>query len=1048
MSIVKYIKNNIFGIFFLCILFLPVFAFAENNPLPADKIQGFDQKLIDNVVNYSGGSSYEIVTRGGSMYSQGTSVAQDGGDRNLFSSSQPDKRLDSNKLLALKAKLKNSGAPTDIINKLTVDNMYAVNTDYTSAFVYDPTPNSAGSGDEVYVAAATKDGRFLGLKNPLDKEVIGRSREGNLAARGSDGYGLLNLADNLQGVEIGTSLAIKNEVNNKTQEKIDATKRFVEADAKLKAAEDALRKNPNDVNLQKAVASATQAREQAKNLSKIAQDNLKTAEQVEADSRPTQTKDKCDGFLTFMDIGCLMQRLAKYSNLALRIVSFITYIVGTLFDYSLELSINSAQFLSELGVIEIAWTFIRDILNMTFIFILLWTAVQILLGNDSKYNAKKVLTNVVIVAILINFSLFGAKLMVDASNIVTLKIYESMKAGGTKDGTRSSISQRVMTAVGMSTLYNITDVFDTNKTVGDNACKDKDSAIILISVMGSIFLLILCLALGLAGILFLIRLVNIIILFIKSPLFVWGFVLPGSETMAGLKNKWWKEMKHVLTFPIMYMFWMFIAVLVFTKLGDVGKSQGGILRLICKGSADSVENNISIVAIFAIVIIFLMKTIEYGFTHITDGGDGAVGNKFGKNIADKFSGYQTALTKGLAKKAGQGALAVGGAAGSMSVGAAKGSLKFTTNTAGRGAGGIMGGINAKRQGNGFWDGAKDGMSNPGISTKEALRDMARAVTAKTANNGLANSLGITSAAAKLANKYNDPKNSDGKTKKEVDKERTAKAAEDEKLKYEAIDKQYKVMSKKDWDKKHPTGTLADYEKHIVDTMTLRTDALLGNKISGLTGKSGKTHIEELKEKAIIREKDPVTGALTGVVRFNEHGMHSTMSDIIEHQTTGAGSKAIDKTKFTTFRNIKAKARIKAISDKVKDNTKNSKDKKSDTETTERLKEEVKKLDEYITKIPDESVIDTAISTLTVIPTPAGSYDGKKLRAVNTAIAKYNQEAGRATPRADKLLELENKIKDSKKDYSDYIVRQKNELRKKQAEHDTHLAKVEEKEKNK
>ena len=1016
-----------------------MFVLADNTPLPADKIQGFDQALISNINNYKGGSSYEIVIKGGSMYSQGTAAAEDGGSRNLFSSSQPDSRLDSNKLLALKTKLRSSGAPESIINELTVENAYAINTDNVSAFVYDPTPNSAGSGDEVIVAAATKDGRFLGLKNPIAKEGPGKTIEG---ARGNDGDGLLNLSDSLQGVTIGTSLATKNNVNNKAQDKVNADQQLADAEAKLKAAQEALKKNENDANLRQAVELATRVRDQA--LAKVNQANinLENARQTENNSKPQTTVDKCDGFLTFMDIGCLMQRLAKYANLGLRIVSFITYIVGTLFDYSLELSINSAQFLSEIGVIEIAWTFIRDILNMTFIFILLWTAIQILLGNDAKYNAKKVLTNVVIVAILINFSLFGAKLMVDASNIVTLKIYESMKTGGTKGGPRASISQRVMTAVGMSTLYNIKDVFGTDKSVGAEACSDKDSAVILISIMGSIFLLILCLALGLAGILFLIRLVNIIFLFIKSPLFVWGFVLPGSETMAGLKNKWWKEMKHVLTFPIMYMFWMFIAVLIFTQLGEASKAQGGILRLICKGSSDNVESSISIVAIFAIVIIFMMKTIEYGFKHVNDGGEGAVGNKFGKSMADKFSGYQTALTRGLAKKTGQGTLAVGGA----SVGAAKGSLKFAATTTGRGAMGVVGGVKAYKKGDSWWDGTKDGMSNPGISAKEALRDMARTVTAKTANSGLANFLGVTTAAAKVANKYNDPKNSDGKTKKEMDKERTTKAGEDEKIKYDAIDKKHKVLSKKDWDKTHPTGTIDEYKQYMIDTMKLRTDTILGDGISGLIGKNGKTHIKELEEKAIMEEKDSA-GNITGY-KFNEHGMHSVMSDLIEHHTTGSGSKSIDKTKFTTFRNIKAKARIKAVSEAVKKNTADSKGKKSDTETTERLKDEVKKLNEYITKIPDESIIDNAISTLTVIPTPAGSYDGKKLRDVNTAIAKYNREAGSVSPRADKILELENKIKDSKKAYSDYIIKQKNDLRRKEAEYDTHLAKVEEKEKNK
>lgn len=1038
MSILKYIKNNFFGIFFLCFFLFPILLSAKNIDLPADKIAGFDPSLISNINNYEGGSTYNIKTiyAGEDILTE----AEDNGSRNLFSSSQNDSSLDSNKLLALTTKLKNSGASDIDISKYTTQNMYAINTDNASEFIYDPTPDKAGSGDEVVVAAATKDGKFLGLKKPIPKEVNGRSREENIAARGQDSYGLFNLTDNLQGVEIGTSIATKNNVNSKIQEKIDADNQLADAEAKLKAAEDILAKDPNNIAAKESVAAARLARDKAAAGATLADSNLKNAKQQAADSSPDKNPVKCDSWLSLVDRGCIMDRIARIANLVLKIVSFITYIVGTLFDYSLELSINSAQFLGELGVVEIAWSFIRDILNMTFIFILLWTSVQILLGNDAKYNAKKVLINVVIVAILMNFSLFGAKLMVDGSNIVTLKIYEAMKSGGVKGGPSASISQRVMTAVGMTTLYNITDVFSTSNTVGDNACKDTSSAIILISVMGSIFLIILCLALVLAGILFLIRLVNIIILFIKSPLFVWGFVLPGSETMKGLKNKWWKEMMHVLTFPIMYMFWMFIAVLVFTKLGEANtqSSTGGLLGLICnsaKGDGFKIESSISIVAVFAIVIIFMMKTIEYGFKNATGGGDGAWGNNISKNVTDKFNKYQTAMTKGLANK-------VGGA----SVGAAKGTLKFAATTTGRAGGSVIGGAKSKIQGGNWWDGTKDGFSNPGISTKEALRDMARSVAAGTANSGLANALGITGGAARLAARYDDPKNVEGKTKKEMDKERTLKAAEDEKLRYEAIDKKYKIDSQKDWLRRHSGKNINDYKEYMEKILTKRTDALLGKNVSELTNKNGDKHIDELKKKA-IEEVEDSAGNITGY-KLNEHAMHTEMSSIIDYHTKGGGSKDItdNKTKFTTFRNIKAKARIKAISDKVKEGGKETKSKNDDEEGTKRYKSDIEKLDEYIGKIPDVTTIETAISTLTPTSLPPGSYDGKTLREVNMSIVKYNQEARKASPRADKLMGLENKIKDAKQAYIDHIEAKKNELIKKKADYDAHLARIEEKNK--
>jgi hypothetical protein len=97
-------------------------------------------------------------------------------------------------------------------------------------------------------------------------------------------------------------------------------------------------------------------------------------------------------------------------------------LTGNLFDVFVAYSISSDSYTNANGqFINQGWGVIRDIANVMFIFILLYIAIRHILQMGSS-NTKRLLTSLIIAALLINFSLFFSKVIIDAGNIFSQTI--------------------------------------------------------------------------------------------------------------------------------------------------------------------------------------------------------------------------------------------------------------------------------------------------------------------------------------------------------------------------------------------------------------------------------------------------------------------------------------------------------------------------------------------------------------------------------------------------------------------------------------------------
>jgi hypothetical protein len=113
--------------------------------------------------------------------------------------------------------------------------------------------------------------------------------------------------------------------------------------------------------------------------------------------------------------------------------AWILGLAAKIFNAFVAISIGSSIYNTDKAqFVYQGWRITRDIANIFFIFVLLFTAIGTILGLHSA-NYKKVVTQVILVAIFINFSLFMCRVIIDTGNILTRVFYNEISLTGATD---------------------------------------------------------------------------------------------------------------------------------------------------------------------------------------------------------------------------------------------------------------------------------------------------------------------------------------------------------------------------------------------------------------------------------------------------------------------------------------------------------------------------------------------------------------------------------------------------------------------------------------
>ena len=348
----------------------------------------------------------------------------------------------------------------------------------------------------------------------------------------------------------------------------------------------------------------------------------------------------------------------------LKIASLLTYLAGALLNLVVQYSVvDMKEHLDEADAVNNAWKVIRDVANMTFIFVLLYAAIKTILGIGS--DTKKLIVNIVVVAILINFSLFFTKVVIDASNILAVTFYDAI-APGALTGTATGLLGKTGIADSLMQPLNLTSIWNTTGLSG--------TKILTVGIMGTIVTLIAAFVFFAIALMFIIRFVVLIFVLILSPIAFIAFILPQAEKY---RKQWVDALTGQAFFAPIYFMLTWIVIVVSRGLlpstgGSMADALSGTIGASSQAQAPTADE-LQILLNFIIMIALLISSLMIAKEWANKAG-GAV-----SGITKWATGAAGGATLGLAGRFGRGTFGRAGGALSESEGlkdaVAKGGVK-------------------------------------------------------------------------------------------------------------------------------------------------------------------------------------------------------------------------------------------------------------------------------------------------------------------------------------------------------------------------------------
>lgn len=233
---------------------------------------------------------------------------------------------------------------------------------------------------------------------------------------------------------------------------------------------------------------------------------------------------------------------------------------GFMLDYTMKLLVvDMAGSITRFGMgaaIDSLWTVVRDIFNLLFIFGLIYIGFMTILRSDDS-GTKRLLGAIIGAALLINFSLYVTKVVIDFSNVAAYQIYQLIQIDGSYE---SYLVGEVKGVAGK--FMEMTDLASYTKSASGELKEMASSDWGIFKVLGfSIIVMIFMLVSGfvfLSGaILLLSRFITLIMLMIFSPAMFLGWVFPG---FASHSKRWWDLLLRNAFVAPAYIFMIYLSL--------------------------------------------------------------------------------------------------------------------------------------------------------------------------------------------------------------------------------------------------------------------------------------------------------------------------------------------------------------------------------------------------------------------------------------------------------------------------------------------------------
>ena len=329
--------------------------------------------------------------------------------------------------------------------------------------------------------------------------------------------------------------------------------------------------------------------------------------------------------------GCFVQ---VFYYLFMIVPAFILWLSAYFFNVFVYVTLLGKLF-SGSQFLPAAWATVRDLSNIFFILILLYIAIRLILGIDG-HGSKKMIARVIIIALLINFSMFFTEVVIDSSNILALIFYNKINVGA-KDSNGNimvahydSATGEKDVAGGLTGAFNPANHLDTNffqaagnitssiqPSVTSNGTNNNATAtsagpvpasiLIGIMIVSGTVMTFAAYAFFVTGFSFLGRMIELFVLIIFSPFALMSFSVPLLEKIEYIG--WDDWFKRLLTVSFMAPIFMFFVYFIFMLIG--ANLFGGLLTKPSNGVPSFIENVLQIFLPAMLILVLLLKATDF-----------------------------------------------------------------------------------------------------------------------------------------------------------------------------------------------------------------------------------------------------------------------------------------------------------------------------------------------------------------------------------------------------------------------------------------------------
>jgi hypothetical protein len=301
-----------------------------------------------------------------------------------------------------------------------------------------------------------------------------------------------------------------------------------------------------------------------------------------------------ESLCAWTDFSCRL--IMGFSGIISFTPTLLATVAGMVFDYSIWSSLQSGTYTAfdgetgDEGFVVKGWKLVRDFANLIFIFALFFIAFVLILGLDDNpngspmgLNPKKTIARVIIMALLVNFSFFFGRSVIEVTNIFALQFYNKITVAPQMSTATTQTSQQAdvqsfytnaagvrSIATGVLNLINPQTFVLQNKEQGLTPTWSNFPTIWFFTILSAAFALFLVYIFLSIALLFIARTIGLFLFIIISPIAFVSYTVPflQKQNYIGFDD-WMKQFFGMAFMAPIFMFFLYIS-LQFFKVGIVG----------------------------------------------------------------------------------------------------------------------------------------------------------------------------------------------------------------------------------------------------------------------------------------------------------------------------------------------------------------------------------------------------------------------------------------------------------------------------------------------